>query len=83
MNAAVGGLRRLARIAAVLLAVAGAGPAHADDITAIYVAFWAGVPAAELRLILSDGTSSYRHQIEIETEGLPRLLSRFAGTALA
>jgi len=60
-----------------------AAPARAEDIVAVYAAYWAGLPAGEIRLRLHDGAAAYRDQIEIRTAGLPALLSKFRGTALA
>jgi hypothetical protein len=60
-----------------------ARPAAADDIVAVYAAYWAGLPAAEIRLNLSEDEVAYRGRIEITTEGLPALLSRFRATAVA
>jgi hypothetical protein len=70
-------------IAASLLWVTDAHPADADDIVAVYAAYWAGLPAAEIRLNLSEDKAAYRGRIEITTEGLPALLSRFRATAVA
>jgi hypothetical protein len=76
--------------ATVLLLVAViAGPAPAEDIVANYSAFWAGLPAANIRLTLHDasigrdGSAEYHDEIEITTLGLPHLLSRFRATASA
>jgi hypothetical protein len=76
--------------ATVLLLVAViAGPASAEDIVANYSAFWAGLPAANIRLTLHDasigrdGSAEYHDEIEITTLGLPHLLSRFRATASA
>jgi hypothetical protein len=60
-----------------------AGPAAAEDIVANYSAFWAGLPAANIRLTLRDGSVGYRDEIEITTEGLPRLFTRFRAVASA
>jgi len=60
-----------------------AGPAEAEDIVANYSAFWAGLPAANIRLTLRDGSAGYHDEIEITTQGLPHLLSRFRATASA
>jgi len=60
-----------------------AGSAHADDVVAVYAVYWAGLPAGEIRLRLHDGAAAYRDEIEIRTEGLPALLSKFRATALA
>ena len=57
--------------------------ARADDIVAVYAAYWAGLPAGEIRLRLHDGAGAYRDEIEIRTSGLPALISKFRGTALA
>jgi len=68
-------------VAATLLLLATS--ARADDIVAVYTAYWAGLPAAEIRLKLHDGAAAYRDEIEIRTTGLPALMSKFRGTALA
>jgi len=68
---------------ALLLVATAAGPSAAEDIVASYSAHWAGLPAANIRLILRAGGTGYRDEIEITTEGLPRLLSRFRATATA
>jgi len=66
-----------------------AGPAAAEDIVANYSAYWAGLPAANIRLTLRDGSvgrygsAGYHDEIEITTQGLPHLLSRFRATASA
>jgi len=70
----------LALVAALLLPAA---RARADDIVAVYAAYWAGLPAGEIRLMLHEADAAYRHKIEIRTTGLPALLSRFRATALA
>jgi hypothetical protein len=69
--------------ASLLWAGTGARPAVANDIVAVYQAYWAGLPAAEIRLNLSEDKAAYRGRIEITTEGLPALLSRFRATAVA
>ncbi len=69
--------------AVVALLLAAGGSARAGQIVAVYQAYWAGLPAAEIRLDLSDGDGSYRDRIEIRTEGLPRLVTHFRGTAQA
>jgi hypothetical protein len=69
--------------ASLLWAGTGARPAVADDIVAAYAAFWAGLPAAEIRLNLTEDKAAYHGRIEITTEGLPALLSRFRATAVA
>jgi hypothetical protein len=47
------------------------------------MASWAGLPAAEIHLRLDDGPAQYRGDIDIRTEGLPRLFTRFRGYAVA
>jgi hypothetical protein len=54
-----------------------AGVAHAEELAAFYRASWAGLPAAEIRLGLGDTPSDYRDEIRIETQGLPRLFTKF------
>ena len=66
-----------------LLVAVIAGPALAEEIVANYSAFWAGLPAANIRLTLRDGIVGYNDEIEITTLGLPHLLSRFRATASA
>jgi Protein of unknown function (DUF3108) len=60
-----------------------AHPADAGDVVAVYAAYWAGLPAAQIRLSLTEDEAAYRSRIEITTEGLPALLSRFRATAVA
>ncbi len=67
----------------LLLATTGVHRAKADGIVAVYAAFWAGLPAGWIRLSLSDGETQYHDEIEIRTEGLPGLVTRFRGTAQA
>jgi Protein of unknown function (DUF3108) len=77
--------RRVMALAGALLMmiVAPAGAASADEVIAFYRATWAGLPAAEMRLALSDGGSGYRDEIHIETKGLARLFTKFRGGAVA
>lgn len=69
---------------AALLAAAGClpRPAAASDVAAVYRAYWAGLPAGEIRLGLHDDAGSYRDQIAISSVGLPWLVTRFRGTAV-
>ena len=73
------------RAALVLLgmAVLRPVPACADQVVAVYSAYWAGLPVGQVRLAFEASTTSYRDAIEIRTGGLPRLLSRFRATAEA
>ena len=78
------GRGRLGWVLAAALSVAiGAAPAHAGDVVAIYAAYWAGLPAAEIRLRLRDGDAAYHDEIEISTKGLPPLFTHFRTTASA
>jgi hypothetical protein len=67
----------------IALALAAGGAARGDEIAAVYTAYWAGLPAAQIRLKLRDGAGTYKDEIEIRTEGLPHLVTRFRGTAQA
>jgi len=57
--------------------------ARADDVSALYSATWAGLPAAHIRLTLHDSADGYRDEIAIGAEGLPWLVTHFRGTAVA
>jgi len=72
----------LAGSLALLLTAANAA-ARADNVTAVYSAFWAGLPAAQIRLKLSEAGASYHDEIEIRTDGLPHLVTHFHGNARA
>ncbi|HEY3909745.1 MAG TPA: DUF3108 domain-containing protein [Stellaceae bacterium] len=69
--------------ACVAIVLAACGAARANEVTAIYDAYWAGLPAGQIRLTLRDGAGSYRDNVEIRTEGLPRLATHFRGMAQA
>ncbi len=68
---------KAAVLAIALVFAAAGGASRADEITAVYSAYWAGLPAAEIRLKLRGGKIAYDDEIEIRTEGLPRLVSHF------
>jgi uncharacterized protein DUF3108 len=55
--------------------------ASADEASAVYRVYWAGLPAGDIRLTLRDDPSGYRDEIQIRTEGLPRLVTKFHGSA--
>lgn len=55
--------------------------ARADQLVAEYKAYWAGLPAAQIRLELGSAAGNYRDKIEISTEGLPRLITHFRASA--
>jgi hypothetical protein len=77
--------RRVMALAGALLvmAVAPARPARAEEVIAFYRATWAGLPAAEMRLAFGDAGTGYRDEIHIETKGLARLFTKFRGGAVA
>jgi len=68
-------------LAAALLLLA--ANARADDIVAVYAAYWAGLPAGEIQVRLHDGAAAYHDEIEIRTTGLPALITRLRGTGIA
>ena len=70
-------------LAAALSVAGGAAPAHAGEVVAVYAAYWAGLPAAEIRLRLRDGDAAYHDEIEISTKGLPHLFTHFRTTTSA
>lgn len=72
---AVGGL--------ALLIATGSGPARADETQALYQAYWAGLPAGQIRLTLREDSTSYRDEIGMMTEGMARLATRFRATAVS
>ena len=63
-------------LAAALLLLAAS--ARADDIVAVYAAYWAGLPAGEIQIRLHDGAAAYHDEIEIRTTGLPALITPIA-----
>jgi hypothetical protein len=70
--------------AALLGLAAGAPrPAAASEVAAVYQAYWAGLPAGEIRLGLREGAGLYRDKIAIRSTGLPWLVTRFRGTAVS
>jgi Protein of unknown function (DUF3108) len=70
-------------VIALIAGMPGSRRAAAEDVVAVYAAYWAGMPAAHIRLTLRDSSPGYRDEIEIATEGLPYLFTRFHATALA
>jgi hypothetical protein len=72
------------RLAAFIWTVAAVlHSAQADETAALYRAYWAGLPAGEIRLTLRDDPAAYQGEILIRTEGLPRLLTRFRASAVS
>ena len=68
---------------AAALSAAASAPARAGEVLAVYAAYWAGLPAAEIRLRLRDGDAAYHDEIEIRTKALPQLVTHFRTTASA
>ena len=78
------GRRRALRCSLAVIAILlGAEPrlAAAEEASAIYRVYWAGLPAGDIKLTLRDDPAGYRDEIAIRTEGLPRLVTRFHGSA--
>jgi len=69
--------RRAVGLALAFVLPSFAGAVHGEELAAFYRATWAGLPAAEVRLDLGGTRSDYRDEIRIETQGLPRFLTRF------
>jgi Protein of unknown function (DUF3108) len=59
------------------------GSAHAETLVAEYTAYWAGLPAAQIRLKLSDDATAYHDEIAIRTEGVSHLITHFRADARA
>jgi hypothetical protein len=74
---------RVFAILASAIAVAATPLARSGDVTALYQVYWAGLPAAQIRLTLHEEASAYRSEIAIGSQGLSRLVTRFRGTAVA
>jgi hypothetical protein len=68
-------------LAALIWAAAVTCGAQADENAVLYQASWAGMPAGEIRLTLHDDPAAYRAEIAIRSQGLPRLVTRFRGSA--
>lgn len=75
---------RLEQVAALVVALTLTAAPHiasADETSALYRVYWAGLPAGDIKLTLRDDPTGYRDEIEIRSEGLPRLVTRFRGSA--
>ncbi|HEV2335733.1 MAG TPA: DUF3108 domain-containing protein [Stellaceae bacterium] len=72
---------RAAALVSVVVAVLNS--AQADETAAFYQAYWAGLPAGEIRLTLCDDPDRYRGEILLRTVGLARLATRFRGSAVS
>jgi hypothetical protein len=57
--------------------------ALASETAALYRAYWAGLPAGDIKLVLQDDPGGYRDEITIRSEGLAWLFTKFRGTAVA
>src|SRR6476646_8947819 len=55
----------------------------ASETAALYQAYWAGLPAGDIKLVLQDDLGGYRDEIAIRSEGLAWLFTKFRGTAVA
>ena len=79
----MGTARPLLGAAAAALVVCVSARAFASETAGLYRAYWAGLPAGDIRLVLRDEPTGYRDEIAIRSEGFPRLITRFRGTATA
>jgi hypothetical protein len=68
---------------AAALVVCVSARASASETAGLYRAYWAGLPAGDIHLVLRDEPTGYRDEIAIRSEGFPRLITRFHGTATA
>ena len=66
-----------------LFTIISAGAARAADSQALYEAYWAGLPAGQIRLTLHEDGDGYRSEIGIRSEGVARLATRFRGSAVS
>src|SRR3954466_11531086 len=57
--------------------------ALASDTAALYQAYWAGLPAGDIKLVLHHDPGGYRDEIAIRSAGLAWLFTKFRGTAVA
>src|SRR3954466_7700602 len=74
--------RFLGAIAGAALFAVGS-TALASETAALYQAYWAGLPAGDIKLVLQDDPGGYRDEIVIRSEGLAWLFTKFRGTAVA
>src|SRR3954468_20450750 len=74
--------RFLGAVAGVALFAVGS-TALASETAALYQAYWAGLPAGDIKLVLQDDPGGYRDEIAIRSEGLAWVFTRFRGTAVA
>jgi hypothetical protein len=57
-------------------------PAHAADSAAAYRVTWAGLPAGDVRIGFHDDGADHETEIDIASEGLPRLITKFRADAV-
>src|SRR3954467_8906310 len=57
--------------------------ALASETAALYQAYWAGLPAGDIKLVLQGDPGGYRDEIAIRSEELAWLFTKFRGTAVA
>ena len=74
--------RFLGAIAGAALFAVGS-TALASETAALYQAYWAGLPAGDIKLVLQDDPGGYRDEIAIRSEGLAWLFTKFRGAAIA
>jgi len=73
---------RIVRLSSCLVVFgAVATMAHAEPVVLRYDATWAGLPAGDIHMMFDDADGGYRAAIDIDTRGLPRLLTRFRARA--
>jgi hypothetical protein len=75
--------RRFGAAVAVGLLVSASCSAFGAETAGLYQAYWAGLPAGDIRLVLRDDPTGYRDEIAIRSEGLAWLFTKFRGTATA
>src|SRR5438067_5267839 len=75
--------RRFGAAVAAALLVSASGSAFGAETAGLYQAYWAGLPAGDIRLVLRDDPTGYRDEIAIRSEGLAWLFTKFRGTATA
>src|SRR5258705_13640760 len=75
--------RRFGAAVAAGLIVFASADAFGAETAGLYQAYWAGLPAGDIRLVLRDDPTGYRNEIAIRSEGLAWLFTKFRGTATA
>ena len=75
--------RLLGAAAALALSSVASAAAFGGEMAGLYQAYWAGLPAGDIKLVLRDDPGAYRDEIAIRSEGLAWLFTKFRGTAVA